>query len=268
MLAAGFNPAEGRHPEEVAERYHEKQALAAAHVPLPTIDLLRLYLSIEGRPRRCSTRSRRWRRSISSTSRRRSPRSATTRRRSRRWRRRRVVTFDASFSPRLEYYTGIVFEMLGEGGAVLATGGQYDRLLQRLGADRAGDRRRLRRLGRPAGAGDRAVTGLTLAIPSKGRLEEEARAAFANAGLPIERPGGARSYFGTAARQPDLAVRFMPAGEIARELIRGTIDLGITGTDLIEEDDRDERRRRCCRSSRSASARPTWWSRCRSPGST
>ncbi len=79
------------------------------------------------------------------------------------------------------------------------------------------------------------MPGLTLAIPSKGRLEEEARGAFARAGLTIERAGGARSYFGSAARQPDLAVRFMPAAEIARELIRGNIDLGITGADLIEE---------------------------------
>ena len=44
------------------------------------------------------------------------------------------VTFDASFSPRLDYYTGIVFEMTGPGGEVLASGGQYDRLLERLGA--------------------------------------------------------------------------------------------------------------------------------------
>jgi ATP phosphoribosyltransferase len=79
------------------------------------------------------------------------------------------------------------------------------------------------------------VTQLTLAIPSKGRLEEETRAAFASAGLEIERAGGARSYFGTAARRPELAVRFLPATEIARELIRGTVDLGVTGTDLIEE---------------------------------
>jgi ATP phosphoribosyltransferase len=77
--------------------------------------------------------------------------------------------------------------------------------------------------------------GLTLAIPSKGRLEEQSREAFARAGLTIERNGGARSYFGTAARQPDLVVRFLPAGEIARELIRGSLDLGITGADLIEE---------------------------------
>lgn len=79
------------------------------------------------------------------------------------------------------------------------------------------------------------MTHLTLGIPSKGRLEEETRAAFAAAGLVIERNGGARSYFGTAPALPDLIVRFMPAGEIARELIRGTLDLGVTGTDLIEE---------------------------------
>jgi ATP phosphoribosyltransferase len=79
------------------------------------------------------------------------------------------------------------------------------------------------------------MTGLVLAIPSKGRMEEDSREAFARAGLPIERPGGARSYFGATPRLPDLSVRFMPAGEIARELIRGTVDMGITGADLIEE---------------------------------
>lgn len=79
------------------------------------------------------------------------------------------------------------------------------------------------------------MTGLVLAIPSKGRLEEQAREAFATAGLEIERPGGARSYFGTAARQPELDVRFLPAGEIARGLIRGAVDLGVTGSDLVHE---------------------------------
>ena len=45
-----------------------------------------------------------------------------------------AVSFDAAFSPRLDYYTGLVFEATGPSGAVLASGGQYDRLLQRLGA--------------------------------------------------------------------------------------------------------------------------------------
>ncbi len=44
------------------------------------------------------------------------------------------VIFDASFSPRLDYYTGIVFEMTGADGEVLASGGEYDRMLERLGA--------------------------------------------------------------------------------------------------------------------------------------
>ena len=44
------------------------------------------------------------------------------------------VSFEAAFSPRLDYYTGVVFEMTGRKGAVLASGGQYDRLLERLGA--------------------------------------------------------------------------------------------------------------------------------------
>jgi ATP phosphoribosyltransferase len=79
------------------------------------------------------------------------------------------------------------------------------------------------------------MPGIVLAIPSKGRLEEQSRELFARAGLPIDRPGGARSYVGTASRQPELVVRFLPAGEIARELIRGTVDLGITGADLVQD---------------------------------
>jgi ATP phosphoribosyltransferase len=77
---------------------------------------------------------------------------------------------------------------------------------------------------------------ITLAVPSKGRLEELTREFFAKAGLAITRPGGARSYAGALEGRPDVVVRFYPAGEIARELIRGTIDLGVTGTDLIHEE--------------------------------
>ncbi len=77
--------------------------------------------------------------------------------------------------------------------------------------------------------------GLILAVPSKGRLEEEARRVFGEARLPIARPGGSRSYIGSIKNQPQVSVRFYPASEIARELLLGTIDLGITGSDLIHE---------------------------------
>jgi ATP phosphoribosyltransferase regulatory subunit len=136
MLAAGFNPEAGRRPEEVAARYAEKLALAAAHVPPETVDLMRLYLSIEGpaaiafdevealgahycfdlaAPLAALRRHEAMLAALAPEA---------------------EVRFDASFSPRLDYYTGIVFEMLSPTGAVLASGGQYDRLLQLLGADR------------------------------------------------------------------------------------------------------------------------------------
>lgn len=79
------------------------------------------------------------------------------------------------------------------------------------------------------------MSGITLAVPSKGRLEEQTRDWFASHGLTISRPGGARSYLGVLEGEPDVTVRFFPASEIARELIRGTIDIGITGRDLIHE---------------------------------
>lgn len=79
------------------------------------------------------------------------------------------------------------------------------------------------------------MTGITLAVPSKGRLEELTRAWFAARGLTISRPGGARSYLGVMDGEPNVTVRFFPASEIARELIRGNIDIGVTGRDLIHE---------------------------------
>ena len=76
---------------------------------------------------------------------------------------------------------------------------------------------------------------LVLAVPSKGRLEEETRRVFGESRLPIARPGGARSYVGSIKNQPQVSVRFYPAAEIARELIMGAIDIGVTGSDLIHE---------------------------------
>ncbi len=76
---------------------------------------------------------------------------------------------------------------------------------------------------------------ITLAVPSKGRLEELTRSFFEDCSMPIGRPGGARAYTGTLEGEPGVAVRFLPAGEIARELVRGGIDIGVTGRDLIHE---------------------------------
>ncbi|MCS6760287.1 MAG: ATP phosphoribosyltransferase, partial [Candidatus Devosia euplotis] len=79
------------------------------------------------------------------------------------------------------------------------------------------------------------MTGITLAVPSKGRLEELTRDWFASRGMTITRPDRARSYLGAIDGMPEIAVRFFPASEIARERIRGTIDIGVAGIDLIRE---------------------------------
>jgi ATP phosphoribosyltransferase len=79
------------------------------------------------------------------------------------------------------------------------------------------------------------MSSILLAIPSKGRLEEATRQVFADLGMPIDRPGGARSYLGEMENCPDVTVRFLSASEIARELIAGNIDVGVTGEDLVHE---------------------------------
>lgn len=61
------------------------------------------------------------------------------------------------------------------------------------------------------------------------------RKTFSSARLTIARPGGVRSYVGSIKNQPQVTVRFYPAAEIAKELILGGIDLGVTGSDLIHE---------------------------------
>ncbi len=45
------------------------------------------------------------------------------------------MRYRAAFGRPLDYYTGLVFEVGGPGGAVLAGGGRYDRLLTLLGAE-------------------------------------------------------------------------------------------------------------------------------------
>jgi len=74
---------------------------------------------------------------------------------------------------------------------------------------------------------------LVLALPSKGRLQEEAEALLARAGLPVEKRGG-RNYRGRIAGS-DIEVAFLSASEIAGELAAGSVHFGVTGEDLVRE---------------------------------
>ncbi|WMT91439.1 ATP phosphoribosyltransferase regulatory subunit [Pelagibacterium sp. H642] len=133
MLTNGLSLTESRSPEEIAQRYLEKQALEAAHVPGQSIDLLRNYLAISGPADKALAAIESL---ASATGINLAAALSTTRRRLAQLRDGLLghVLFDAGFSPRLDYYTGITFEVTGAGGLVLVSGGQYDRLLRRLGA--------------------------------------------------------------------------------------------------------------------------------------
>lgn len=76
---------------------------------------------------------------------------------------------------------------------------------------------------------------LTLAIPSKGRLMEQAAAVLEKAGLSITRSGAERGYRGKLQGMDGIEVAFLSAAEIAQNLREGKIDFGITGADLLWE---------------------------------
>jgi ATP phosphoribosyltransferase len=79
------------------------------------------------------------------------------------------------------------------------------------------------------------MTSLTLGLPSKGRLMEQAAETLELAGYTLERGGSERGYRGVLKGIDGVEVAFLSAGEIAQSLRDGKIDFGITGEDLLYE---------------------------------
>ena len=76
---------------------------------------------------------------------------------------------------------------------------------------------------------------LILAVPSKGRLQQNAEAFFARAGLELIKPRGARDYRGTVTGIDGIEIAYLSAAEITAQLNQGAVHLGITGEDLLRE---------------------------------
>ena len=133
-----------------------------------------------------------------------------------------------------------MFELHDPAGRVegqLVAGGRYDELLTRLGAKAA-----IPAVGfsvwieRVAALRRRAMSApLVLAVPAKGRLQENAEAFFARAGLTLVKPRGARDYRGAIAGLAGVEVAYLSAAEIAGALAQGSVHLGVTGEDLLRE---------------------------------
>lgn len=76
---------------------------------------------------------------------------------------------------------------------------------------------------------------VTLALPSKGRLKEKTLAVLEKAGYKVVLPDDDRNYRARVEGEDDLDILFLSASEIARELGYGSVDLGVTGEDLVRE---------------------------------
>jgi len=76
---------------------------------------------------------------------------------------------------------------------------------------------------------------LVIAVPSKGRLQEQSEAFFARAGLALVKPRGAREYRGTIEALDGVEVAYLSAAEITAQLAQGAAHLGVTGEDLVRE---------------------------------
>jgi ATP phosphoribosyltransferase len=76
---------------------------------------------------------------------------------------------------------------------------------------------------------------LVLAVPAKGRLQENSEAFFARSGLALIKPRGARDYRGAIAGLDGVEVAYLSASEITTQLALGAVHLGITGEDLVRE---------------------------------
>ena len=80
---------------------------------------------------------------------------------------------------------------------------------------------------------------ITIGLPSKGRLKEKSISFFNDKGLKIVQSEKERNYFGTIENKPNIKIIFLHAKEIIQRLGDGTLDIGVSGLDLLKESDKN-----------------------------
>ncbi len=82
---------------------------------------------------------------------------------------------------------------------------------------------------------------ISIGLPSKGRLKDKATAFFQNKGLKILQSKKERNYFATIKGRTNIKIIYLHAKEIIQRLEDGTLDLGISGLDLLNESEKNLR---------------------------
>ena len=80
---------------------------------------------------------------------------------------------------------------------------------------------------------------ITIGLPSKGRLKDKALAFFNKRKIKILLSEKERNYFGTIENKPNIKIIFLHAKEIIQRLGDGTLDIGVSGLDLLKESDKN-----------------------------
>ena len=82
---------------------------------------------------------------------------------------------------------------------------------------------------------------ITIGLPSKGRLKEKAENFFVKKGLKFSKSDKERNYFAEIENRPNIKIIYLHAKEIIQRLGDGTLDLGISGLDLLNESEKSLR---------------------------
>ncbi|MFL2889885.1 MAG: ATP phosphoribosyltransferase [Pelagibacteraceae bacterium] len=80
---------------------------------------------------------------------------------------------------------------------------------------------------------------ITIGLPSKGRLKDKAVAFFDDKGLKVLQSDKERNYFSTIENKPNIKIIYLHAKEIIQRLGDGTLDVGISGLDLLVESEKN-----------------------------
>ena len=80
---------------------------------------------------------------------------------------------------------------------------------------------------------------ITIGLPSKGRLRDKSISFFTDRGLKIIQSNKERNYFAMIENKPNIKIIFLHAKEIIQRLGDGTLDMGISGLDLLSESEKN-----------------------------
>ena len=80
---------------------------------------------------------------------------------------------------------------------------------------------------------------ITIGLPSKGRLKDKSKNFFKKKGFKVLTSNRERNYFATIENYSYIKIIFLHAKEIIQRLGDGTIDIGVSGLDLLQESEKN-----------------------------